>query len=123
TMLAPTLVVILVGLFMWFAGRQLMDHAGSFSPQRALEQLQETRQWLVDRGAPESWLPGGAADAGEGEVEPTNPGALDDAATEEHEGEHSEATAPALPGGMIERSVRVITGGLGSLFNAAVAIG
>jgi AI-2 transport protein TqsA len=123
TMLAPTLVVILVGLFIWFAGRQLLDHAGAFSPQRALEQLQETRQWLIDRGAPESWLPGGAADTGEGEGETTNPGAVDDAATEEQEGEQSELSAPALPEGMVERAVRVVTGGLGSLFNAAVAIG
>lgn len=123
TMIIPVVIVGLIGLFFWFAGRQLVDQAGSFSPQRALKQLQETRQALVDRGVPEAWLPGGSAESDEGEDNPANPGAVDDASTKEQEGEKAETTAPALPGGMVERAVGVITGGLGSLFNAAVAIG
>src|SRR5690606_22703880 len=58
TMIIPVLVVGLIGLFFWFAGRQVVDQAGSFSPQQMIQQLQETRAWLADKGVPEAVLPG-----------------------------------------------------------------
>jgi hypothetical protein len=58
-MVVPAVFVGLTGVFWWYAGRQVMDRAGSFSVERAVEQLRETRAWIVDRGVPEKWAPGG----------------------------------------------------------------
>ncbi len=117
TMVLPVLVVAVLGGFMWFAGQQVMNRAESFSPERAVERLEEARSWLVDRGVPEQLMPGGAVnDEDDQEAQPP--------AGDSEPGE-AEAPAPSqaeLPGGMLDRAVGVITGGLGTLFNAAVAI-
>lgn len=125
TMVIPVLVVGLIGLFFWFAGRQLVDQASSFSPQKVIQQLQETRSWLADQGVPEGVLPGSSPGDDQGTQT-----ALDDASTSTREGETGGGGAgdgqgsgtPLVPPGLVERAMSVITGGLGSLFNGAVAI-
>lgn len=112
TMILPVLFVAVLGGFMWFAGRQVMNRAESFSPERAVEQLEGARAWLVDKGVPEGWMPGADSDGGR-EAEEAAAG-----------GGTGEAQAQAqLPTGVLDRAVGVITGGLGTLLNAAVAIG
>lgn len=125
TMIIPVLVVGLIGLFFWFAGRQVVEQAGSFSPQQMIQQLQETRAWLADKGVPEAVLPGASP-----ESEDESQIKLDDASTttqegktESGEGDQKSDAEELVPPGLVDRGMSVITGGLGSVFNAVVAIG
>lgn len=117
----PLLFVGLTALFWVYAGRQVMDRAGAFSLERAVEQLARARDRAVDLGLPETVLLGAAEeDNGDGDTTSDAEANGGDEATESSD---RSAAANGPWSTAAERALSVVLGGLRTALSGLVALG
>lgn len=110
----PLVFVGLTALFWVYAARQVMDKAGSFSLERAVEQLVDARGRAVDRGVSESLLPDPLEEEGGAEA------GREDADSEPGDGDAAANGTWSTAG---ERALSIMLGGLRTVLSGLVALG
>jgi AI-2 transport protein TqsA len=126
-LIVPIALVVGTALFWWYAGRQVMERAGSFSIERSVERVVEARSWIINKGAPEQLVPGveGDEDSDEREGAGGQPGrrSAGDAPSGDPSSDPEPAGTPGAPAMLFERILAAAAGGLRTALHIGAAIG